>query len=471
MRKLITALMVICIALGLVNSSAFAAAAPVSFSSAVSVVNLSGAAGTITFTYYNPDGTQAAQVTDSILAYATNIYDPLQSAVPGGFQGGLVVSSDVQLATISNLRGLDGAGNSISFASYDGFSGGTMNAYLPLLMANNFGYNTNISVQNAGAVDTAVTIAYSDGTVNNSITVLKPGASVTIEQTTESHPPTAKVFSAILTSTLAPIVTAVVEVGPTLLAYSGFGSGSTLPIFPIVNANNYGYWSSVLIQNVGTADTTVTVSYAPTMAGTACTETQTIAAGQSARFAESAFTWRNIAGSTTDCALGVRFVGSGRVTANTGGVNSALVSVVNQVNTDTSVNGNKGGAYGASDQAAGGSTIVFPIIHDRNYGFWTAWFIVNNNTTDLAIGQVDCHVLGKDKLGAAVDMHFTNPAILHQSDGWLQNNIDTIANGFIGGATCTGPAGSKMVGVVNQLGQGTSWNDKDSLLVYEGINP
>ena len=432
MRKLITALMVICIALGLVNSSAFAAGTPVSYSSAVSVVNLSGAPVTITFTYYNPDGTQAAQVTDSILAYATNIYDPLQSAVPGGFQGGLVVSSDVQLATISNLRGLDGAGKSISFASYDGFSGGTMNAYLPLLMANNYGYNTNISVQNAGAVDTAVTITYSDGTVNNSITVLKPGASVMIDQTTESHP-TAKVFSAILTSTLAPIVTAVVEAGSTLLAYSGFGGGSTSPIFPIVNANNYGYWSSVLIQNVGTADTTVTVSYTPTMAGTACTETQTIASGQSARFAESAFTWHNIAGSTTDCAYQVRFVGSGRVTVNTGGVNSALVSVVNQVN--SSVTENKGGAYGASDQAAGGSTIVFPIIHDRNYGYWTAWFIVNNNTTDLAIGEVDCHVLGKDKLGAAVDMHFTNPAILHQFDGWLQNNINTIANGFIGGAT------------------------------------
>jgi hypothetical protein len=468
MRKLITALMVICIALGLVNSSAFAAGAPVSYSSAVSVVNLSGSTGNITFTYYNPDGSVAAAPTDTILAYATNIYDPLQSAVPVGFKGGLVVSSDVPLATISNLRGLDAAGKSISFASYDGFSGGTMEAYLPLLMANNYGYNTNFSVQNAGSVDTAVTIAYSDGTTNNSITALKPGASVMIDQKTETHT-TAKVFSAILTSTAAPIVTGVVEYGPTLLAYGGFGSGSTMPIFPIVNANNYGYWSSVLIQNVGTVDTTVTVAYTPTLAGTACTETQTIAHGQSARFAESAFTFHNITGSTTNCAYQVRFVGSGRVTTNTGGVNSPLVSVVNQVN--TSVTENKGGAYVASDQAAGGSTIVFPIIHDRNYGYWTAWFIVNNNTTDLAINAVDCRVTGKDKLGTAVDMHFKNPTVLHQFDGWLQNNINTIANGFIGGATCTGPAGSKMVGVVNQLGAGTLWNGIDSLLVYEGINP
>jgi len=74
-----------------------------------------------------------------------------------------------------------------------------------------------------------------------------------------------------------------------MFAYTGFMAGSPNPVMPLVNANNNGYVTGIQIQNIGTQPTDVTLSYTPSAAGSACTETQTIPAGQSKTFALAAF--------------------------------------------------------------------------------------------------------------------------------------------------------------------------------------
>ena len=112
---------------------------------------------------------------------------------------------------------------------------------------------------------------------------------------------------------LDAVATVIEESGTVMFAYSGFTGGSTNPVMPLINANNSGYVTGVQIQNIGSSDTDVTVTYTPSLLGTACSETQTVPAGQSATFALYAFN----DGSFSDCTGGATFVGSAQVTGNT----------------------------------------------------------------------------------------------------------------------------------------------------------
>lgn len=463
LRKILSMVFVVAFMVGLLASPVHAAV-PVSYESSVQVRNLSSSSGSITLVFYDLSGNPVGSpFTDPILGNETKSYYQSTLPVTAGFNGSLVITSGLPIAAMSNIVGLDSSSKAISYAAYDGFSTGSLTVYLPTLMKNNYGYNTFYYVQNTGSSTTDVSIAYSDGTTS-SITGLKAGQSAVIKQSTETHTP--KVFAATLTSTVSPIAVTVVEEGNTLFSYSGFGTGTTNPIMPLVNQNNYGYFTGIQIQNTGGANTIVKVEYTPSLAGTACYETRTIAAGASQTFSQFVFynsqTETDPAFSTT-CIMGEKFIGSAQVTSNS--TSQKLVAVVNQLQ----LADNKGGAYGAFDAASGQSKIVYPLIMDRNYGYFTSWSIVNVGTTSVATGDLDCTVTGKDKLGNPVSVVFSNTTPIAVNGSWTLNHLNAIADGFVGGATCLGPAGSKLIGTSNQLGTGSLWTGLDTLLVSEGF--
>lgn len=440
------------------------AAAPVNYESSVQVRNLTDGPGSITLQFIKPDGTQAipTQATFPILANETlNFY---QSTMPiaSGFKGSMVISSNVPVAGMSNLVGMDGAAKRISYAAFGAFDAGSASVSLPSLYANNYGYNSYYTVQNIGTTSASVQVVYSDGVAGPTLTI-PINASVSVDQATEGHP--VKVLAAQLTST-QPIVVTVALAGNTLSSYNGFSHGSTNPVLPMVNENNYGIFTGVQLMNTGGSATTVTVSYYPSLGGTACTETRSIAAGKSKTFAQYAF-YNNepVADPSfvSNCAKGAYFVGSGVVTTNS--ASQPLVAVVNQLQ----IQDNKGGAYGAFDPAAGGSKVIYPLVMDRNYGIFTSWSIVNVNATAVSAGQISCLVTGKDKVGNPISKTFTNPTTLAQYNVWTMNHLNELADGFVGGATCTSTAGSKLVGTANQLGIGPSWAGIDYSLVYEAF--
>lgn len=459
-KKILAVLFVLAFTFGIVAKPA-QAAVPVNYESSIQVRNLTSTAGTITLTFYDLSGTiVGTPLTDTIAANETKSYYRSTMPVDSGFNGSVVISSDVQIAAMSNLVGLNAAATPISYAAYSGFSGGSTSAYLPTLFKDNYGYNTFFYVQNTGAANTAVTVNYSDGTTAN-ITTIAPGQSVVVSQKTEAHTP--KVFSATLTSTVAPIAVTVVEEGSTLFSYTGFGSGASNPLMPLINQNNYGYFTGVQIMNTGATDSVVTVSYTPSMSGTACFETRTLAAGTSKTFSQFVFYQsQDESGDPafdTNCVMGQTFIGSGKVTANT--TSAPLVAVVNQLQ-PTQV---KGGAYVAFDPGQGGSTIVYPLIMDRNYGYFTSHSIVNVGTSGIAAGDLSCLFTGTDKTGP-VSVTVTNSAAIPVDGSWTLNHQGLLGDGFVGGATCTGPAGALLVGTSNQLGATVG---VDTLLVSEGF--
>jgi hypothetical protein len=289
-------------------------------------------------------------------------------------------------------------------------------------------------------------VNYSDGTSTSAS--IPQGASKTFYQSQENHPQ--KVFSAIITSN-QPLVGAVIqERSDNILAYTAFTGGATNPIFPLVNANNSGIRTGIQIQNVGTQDTSVTVSYTPAAGsgnGSACTETKTIPGnGQSKTFA---FVMFELGGDGGNCAAKARFVGSARVTANS--TNQPLVAVVNQLY-PASLGGGCS-AYVAFAPTDSGETVVLPLIMDRNSGYFTG--ISVSNVGGAAV-NINC---------TFQDTTYTASANVPPGGALVDIQNGKIKDKYVGSAVCTGGAGSQLVAVVNQFKNASG----DQAMTYEGI--
>jgi hypothetical protein len=411
-----------------------ASAQTITYNSGFQVKNLDASnSATIQITFYNQSGTVAATVDDTIVAGGSNTYFPLD-AVSEGFNGSVVISSDRDIRAITNVLG-----NGLDYgASYGGFTAGATTVNVPLLMKTNSGYSTWFNVQNAS-------VAYSDG-LTASCSNLEPGAACTLDQSTEAHA-AAWVGSAIVTAS-EPVVVTVMEVGPTtLFAYGGFASGSTDVAMPLINANNAGYVTGVQIMNLGGSSTDVTVSYTPSSAGTACSETKTVPAGESATFALRAFS-TSLSGE--DCANGVKFVGSASVTANS--TNQDLVAIVNQLNAAA----DKGAAYEGFDPTSATNSVVMPLIMDRNSNYFTGFSVLNVGSAQTT---VNCTFTGSTH---------TESDTLDPGEAMtvIQNGV--IADGYVGSATCTAGSGGEIVAIVNELN--ASAGTGDAFLVYDAFN-
>lgn len=437
---------------------------PTTYESSVQIRNLTTTAGTVTLSFYLDNGTVALPSgTASFPITANESLSFYRSSMPvaAGFNGSMVISSDVELAGMSNLVGLNTTGKGVSYGAYRAFSSGATKVYLPTLQANNSGYNSFYSVQNLGTGLATVTVAYTDGVTRADLSI-PVSASQKVNQSSEGH--TATVFGGILSSD-QPIAVTVSIVGNTLFVYNGISNLDQAPIMPLINTNNSGYVTGVQIMNTGATTSDVTITYKPSVAGTECWEKRTVGAGASKTYAYYGFFRPETTDLTysSNCVLGQRFIGSATVTTNSG--SQPLAIVVNQLHpTD-----NKGGAYGGFAQVDSGSKIIFPLIMDRNSGYYTSWSLTNIGTTEIAANAITCTVTGKDKVGTVVTKDFKNPTAIAPMQGWTQSHSDQIALGFVGGATCVAPVGSKVVGIANELGSGATFTGIDSLLVYEGI--
>jgi hypothetical protein len=455
MKKFFSILIAIALVLVLLPVSGAQAQKPVAFESSIQIRNLSANAGQITLAFYNLNGFLVGTSDQPIGANETLSF--LRSTMPigSGFDGSVIVASNVPVAGMSNLHGLMDATNVMTYGAFAAFDSGATTVYLPTLMKNNYGYDTFFYAQNLGQTDANITVNYSDG-VTKTATGVKPGASAKFDQTLENH--AGKVFAGTVTATQNIAVT-VAQNGPTLLTYNSFAEGSILPVMPLVQENHYGYFTGIQIQNVGTQISEVSVTYTPSLHGTPCTEVQNIPAGESRTFGQPAF-YRD--DGNDNCIKGQMFVGSARVSSNMG--NQPLVAVVNQLNNQT----RKGGAYNAFDPAKGGSGIIYPLIMDRNYDYFTSWSIVNVGSATLAANAIVCQVTGKDKNGNPVSKQLKNAAEVEVGASWTLEHKNLIADGFVGGATCT-VTGGKVIGTANQFANSPRWAGKDTLLVYEGI--
>jgi hypothetical protein len=147
------------------------------------------------------------------------------------------------------------------------------------------------------------------------------------------------------------------------------------------------------------------------------------------------------------------FVGSAKVTANNpSGTAQPLAAIVNQLNSAQ----NKGASYNAFDPAGGTSTVVMPLIMDRNSNYYTGFSVTNVGTQTT---NVSCQF---SPPGPAVS------GSLDPGEALTHVQLNVLGNGYVGSATCTASGGdAKIVSIVNEL---NTVSTGDSFLVYEGTN-
>lgn len=416
------------------------------YTSSVQVQNLENSPALVTLTAYNPNGDiDTTLPQDTIAANDSKAYFPL--GVSEGFQGAMVISSDKKVAAIANvLNSTLTAG-----ASYVAAGEGATEVQIPLLMKDNGGFTTWYAVQNTGTGTANVSVNYSDGT-STSFQLAQNGSRV-VYQSQEDHG-SAKVFSAIVTAD-QPIVASVIEESSAVMfAYSGFTSSanSTEPVMPLINANNSGYVTGIQIQNTGNASTDVTVSYTPSSGGnngSACTETQSISAGESKTFALLAFN-NDSNGFTENCVGGAKFVGSAKVTSNTG--TQPLAVIVNQLGPNNS----NGEAYSGFNPSTATAQVVAPLIMDRNGGYFTSIQVQNVGTSAT---NVSCTFTN--------DPYTIPSTTLQPGEALTDLQFEKMQSaGYVGSATCNASGGGQIVAVINELNPAGA----DRFLVYEGIN-
>lgn len=447
-----------------VNISSTRAETFASYVSGITIQNLTGNTATVRVEYYDQAGNVLdSSTTDTIAAYGVKDYATIPTAT--GFKGSAIISSDQLVGAVSTLRG-DNKGRGAYVAATEG----STTVILPVLMKNwgSSKWNTFFSVQNTGTADADVTVDYAAcaGTSNDTATGVKPGAMVTFNQATAACMTDAKVFtSAVITSTqpVAVVVAQESSVVNSALVSSGFTSGDTNPVIPLVNSNNpttSGWRTAITLFNMGTASTDVTLTYVRTD-GTSCTEKQTVPALSSKSFAGNNLIVTPPAGVELTCALGARLVGSAYVTANT--TAQPLVATVNQDR------GSLSSAYGSMAPAVGTPKVVFSQIQDRN-GTASQW---SSSFTVFNLSPQSTYV----KCTFANATYAPTSGELGSFKAWEDLQGGKIRQSYVGSGECTAytsntyttvDTAAKIVAVVNVRGMGTGLFDL--MMSYEGVN-
>jgi len=321
-------------------------------------------------------------------------------------------------------------------------------------------YSSTFQVQNLGTEVANITIIFynKDGstaaTVNDTIAI---GGSNTYNVARMTQVPTPFDGSVVISSNV-PVAAISNESGNSWAfgaSYAGFRdppASATTAYLPLLHRNNGGFNTWFNVQNAGSADANVTVTYAPMVRGgvpigNSYTETAVIKPGAAHTFDQAGLS-----------ALGSRFVGSATVTSN-----QAIVATCNQVGGTTLL---------AYDSFAGGSTKAsFPLVNAMNAGYKTGIQILNIGTQDTS---VTVHYAWDPAKGSGTVPDETQTIPAHGSAQFAWNWFTTR---FVGsGIVSVNSASQPLVAVVNQLNQitnkGASYNafDPDSAGVTNQVS-
>ena len=131
------------------------------YNAAFYVQNVGGSTATLSIKYYDLAGNLSCTKSDTVAALASKGYwVPGETCLPAGWVGGVVVTSDQPIVTVG--RPHIGA----QVTTYDGFTSGSLNSYLPMLFKDAFGgsYDSAFYVQNTEASAATVTTKFYDST-------------------------------------------------------------------------------------------------------------------------------------------------------------------------------------------------------------------------------------------------------------------------------------------------------------------
>jgi len=435
----------------------------------------------VTITFYWAEG--VADHTGGTVAFtlqttlqgkeSKNFYVPDIAGFPDGFQGSAVVSSDQPVvANINTQIPTSGAGATTSNPNRVGTSSGVLTPYTTLyftqVMKEYYGWNSYAAVQNTTADTAQVTIRYynaSDGAEQAAAaqTVSIHGYSTYIfRQSENASLPSSWTGSVVVSGTqaLAGIVNFFNAGGTPELAafcsYNAFGAGATKLYVPRLVRNYYGYQGGLTIQNVGTADATVTITYK----FGANSYTQTVTGLK--KYASKVLYMPNVTELGTATGTGSAVLTS----------NQPIVATANEDNRsgDPALPNHQGRGitYNAIPDGQQTTTILFPQVTSKFYGYCGGVQIQN-------VGTADAHVTATFSKPGTTDV-VVGPVTVPQNspkDWFAPTVLGDAGLNWNGSVVVT--SDQPIVGIANNS---VRWdvdtrypvNYGDSYVTYNGVN-
>ncbi len=290
------------------------------------VQNTGTASTDVTATYSN--GTTEGPFT--ILPGASKTFDQAtNAALPSPFVGSAVVTSTGSQPIVATVMQV-GTGSTKALLGYNSFGAGSQTITAPLVMAKNSGFFSGIQVMNVGSAPTDVTITYGANTAGSlaptadTCLALAVGQSCTKLQLNGQWAST-YVGGATITNSASQNLVAIVNqlslVGQGT-AYEGFDptAAGTSVVAPLVMAHNSGFFTGIQVQNVGTGNCDIAVTYGPNLAGSFTPTNESfpgLTPSSSNTFLQTGASWPST------------YVGSATITGT--GATCKLASIVNEL--------------------------------------------------------------------------------------------------------------------------------------------
>jgi hypothetical protein len=303
---------------------------------------------------------------------------------------------------------------------------------LPLLMDNNSGWSTRVTLLNTASSTATYDLDYyaenGGGPYQGPQGSLAPYAPATFNQYGSACP---TIGAGRITSDQPLAVIAQEYTGNIYSAYNGFSSGATTLNPPLIMANNSGWRTGIAVQNLGSAATNITATFYPSPGfPSRSPETKYVQPNATAIFLQGGGQWGS-----------ERWIGSARVTAS-----RDLAAIVNETAT---------GKASTYDCSAGGSgRISLPLVRNDAYG-WISGAQVQN--LDGATANVILRVGGNQTWSGSIEAY--------KSLTFLP--VPGTSPGFEGPVTAECTNGRRIAAVVNTHISGGAG---DRIRTYNGIN-
>ena len=257
------------------------------------VQNAGSATATIesSFYFFDTGGFATCHARTNVAAGASVLDDPNQASdLLDGKQYSVVVRSYGSAAVAAVNQAQTTSSGALEALSYSGFNGGATTVYVPNVTRRFFGYDVPLIVQNLGVASATISATFTsfDGTqtVNVPLTVAS-GRSGVIDPDFTSGLTDGTQYAVKLVSSqpIGVVANAHNEaIGPVAFSHNGLAAGaaSLYAPFALKSATSF---SPVVVQNVGNAPTSATLTFTPLGGGTAQTFTMSgIPAGGSQAF-------------------------------------------------------------------------------------------------------------------------------------------------------------------------------------------
>jgi hypothetical protein len=242
------------------------------------------------FYYFDTGALATCHRTASLAAGASVMEDPNSgTGLADDRQYSVVVRSygAPVFAAVNQYQTVNGK---IQALSYSGFSSGALKVYVPNVTRRFFGYDIPLIIQNIGTATAFVTANFKsfDGTQNVNIPLtIGVGLSGVIDPDFTTGLVDQTQYAVTVTSNQAVAVVANAHneaIGPLAFSHNGLATGATTVYGPYATKSAASF-SNVVVQNLGTAAATATLSFKPTTGGAAQTfTTASIPAGAASAF-------------------------------------------------------------------------------------------------------------------------------------------------------------------------------------------